>query len=176
MTDNTQGTRWFLAQIKPNSHALAERNLKRQGFQTFLPKQEETRRINTRFVTRMRPLFPGYLFVALDTGLGGWRAVNSTLGITRLVGFGEGPVPVPDTLVSQLMRRCDPDGNLLPPQHLAPGDEVTVTQGPLASFIATIESIAPDRRVYVLMDLMGARTRVAMDVEQLRLNPERRPG
>jgi transcriptional antiterminator RfaH len=88
MTDQDHGTRWFLAQCKPNSHHVAERNLARQGFAVFLPLQEETKRARGRFVTRMRPLFPGYLFVALDIRQGLWRAVNSTLGITRLVSLG----------------------------------------------------------------------------------------
>ncbi|WP_323811290.1 transcription termination/antitermination NusG family protein [Yoonia sp. 67-2] len=70
---------WFLAQCKPNSHAVAERNLTRQGFTTFLPIREETMRVRNRFVTKLRPLFPGYLFVALDVGAGKWRAVNSPM-------------------------------------------------------------------------------------------------
>ena len=59
MHDLTHATSWFLAQMKPNSHDIANRNLTRQGFETFLPLQEETRRTRGRFVTRRRPLFPG---------------------------------------------------------------------------------------------------------------------
>ena len=43
-----------------------------------------------------------------------------------------------------------------------------MTKGPFAEFIATIESIAPDRRVWVLMEIMGGQTRVAVDAHQLR--------
>ena len=75
---------------------------------------------------------------------------------------------MPPELVSQLMLRCDRGGKLMPPELLAPGDEVTVTKGPFADFIATIESIAPDRRVWVLMEVMGGQTRVAVDARQLR--------
>ena len=66
MTHHNRGTRWFLAQCKPNSHNVAKRNLVRQGFSVFLPLQETTRRARGRFVTQMRPLFPGYLFVVLN--------------------------------------------------------------------------------------------------------------
>ena len=168
MSHHDRDTTWFLAQFKPNSHNVAARNLARQGFRIFLPMQEETRRARGRFVIQMRPLFPGYLFVALDMAQGGWRAVNSTYGITRLVSFGSQPTPVPRDLVSQLMRRCDRDGKLLPPRQLKPGDEVTVTNGPFTDFVARIERIAPDRRIYVLMELMGAETRVAVSAKQLR--------
>ena len=39
-----QVKQWHLIQFKPNSHRLAERNLKRQDFEVFLPMQEITRR------------------------------------------------------------------------------------------------------------------------------------
>ena len=168
MTNHDPGTTWFLAQTKPNSHRIAERNLGRQGFRTFLPLQEETRRARGRFTTRMRPLFPGYVFVAFDVEVGGWRAVNSTYGITRLVSLGKEPTPVPPDLVSQLMLRCDREGKLTPLKLLKPGDEVTVTKGPFAEVIAKIERIAPDRRVWVLMEIMGGENRVALDAQHLR--------
>jgi len=130
--------------------------------------QEETRRNNGKFITRMRPLFPGYIFVALDPTQGGWRMVNSTNGITRLVCLGTKPTPVPGRLVSDLMRRCDLDGKLLPPQDFRPGDQVVLSGGPFADFVATIQSVSPDRRVYVLIELMGAQTRVACKAEHMR--------
>ena len=106
-----RGTSWFLAQFKPNSHRIAERNLTQQGFQTFLPMQERTTQRRGKFITSLAPLFPGYLFVAFDTVQGGWRAVNSTYGISRLVSLGKEPVAVPLDLVSELMLRCDEAGS-----------------------------------------------------------------
>lgn len=168
MTDNDCGTSWYLAQFKPNSHDIAKRNLVRQGFRTFLPLQEETKRARGKFTTRLRPLFPGYIFVALNVLHGGWHAVNSTYGITRLVSLGNEPTPVPRDLVSQLMLRCDRDGKLLPPKLIKPGDEVTVIKGPFAEFVVEVERIASDRRVWVLMEIMGGKTRVAVQAEHLR--------
>ena len=151
------GASWFLAQLKPNCANIADRNLKRQGFDTFLPMEEATGRRNGKFVTAMRPLFPGYIFVAFDVALGSWRAVNSTYGITRLVSFGREPRAVPPDLISELMRRCDAAGKLLPTNCLRPGDRVTLTKGPFVDFVAEVERIAPDQRVWVLLDIMGGR-------------------
>lgn len=164
----TDGPIWFLAQIKPNSHQIALRNLARQGFETFLPLQGETCRRGRRFVTRPRPLFPGYLFVALDVGQGHWRAVNSTTGLTGLVCVGGRPQPVPQDLVSQLRARCDASGQMQPAAHFGPGDQVAVTTGPFADFVARVDELAPEERVWILMDLMGHQTRVALPVAQLR--------
>ena len=168
MTIHQFGRTWFLAQFKPNCHRIAERNLVRQGFQSFLPMQEETRRVRGKFTTCVRPLFPGYLFVAFDKAHGGWQAVNSTYGITRLVSAGKTPVEVPLNLVSQLMQRCDTAGKLLPPKLLSPGDQVIINKGPFVEFIATIEALTSDRRVWVLLEFMGQKTRVAVPADQLR--------
>jgi len=162
------GNTWFLAQFKPNSHKIAERNLCRQNFQTFLPLHEETRRRAGRFTTTMRPLFAGYMFVAFDASKGGWRAINSTYGITRLVSFGSDPQPVPLELISRLMLRCDEGGKLLPPRILKPGDAVEISGGPFADFVATVENVDPDRRVWVLLELMGRTTRVVVHSAALR--------
>jgi len=169
MTFHDRGTTWFLAQLKPNCSQIADKNLLRQGFRTFLPMEEETRQRNGKFVIATRPLFPGYIFVAFDVARGLWRTVNSTYGITRLVSFGKEPAPVPLDLISQLMLRCDTSGKLLPPKLLKPGDQVTLTKGPFTNFVAEVEKIAPDQRVWVLMDIMGGQTRVAVQAEQLRV-------
>ena len=168
MTVEDRGESWFLAQLKPNCANIAEKNLKRQGFQTFLPMEEETRKSNGKFVTAMRPLFPGYIFVSFDVARGGWRTVNSTYGITRLVSFGKEPTAVPLDLVRELMLRCDPSGKMRLPNLLKPGDQVTLTKGPFANFVAEIEKVEPDRRVWVLMDIIGGQTRVAVGVDQIR--------
>ena len=168
MAVQDQGTSWFLAQLKPNCADIADKNLKRQGFQTFLPTNDETRQRNGKFVTTKRPLFPGYIFVAFDVAHGLWRIVNSTYGITRLVSFGNEPKAVPLDLVSQLILRCDAKGQLQPMKLMKPGDQVTLTKGPFTNFLAEVEKIAPDRRVWVLMDIMGAQTRVAVGADQLR--------
>ena len=57
---------------------------------------------------------------------------------------------------------------LLPPKILKPGDQVALTTGPFANFVVEVEQIAPDRRVWVLMEFMGGQTRVAVGAEHLR--------
>ncbi len=159
---------WFLAQLKPNAARIAERNLTRQGYRTFLPLEEQTVSRGGKFVTAMKPLFPGYIFVAFDAARGLWRTVNSTYGVSRLVSFGREPAAVPGDLVAQLIQRCDSGGKLQPVQMPSPGDKVTLTSGPFANFVAEVERISADQRVWVLMELMGAKTRVAVDAQQLR--------
>jgi len=82
--------------------------------------------------------------VAFDTAKGGWRVINSTYGVTRLVSFGDEPQLVPLDLISRLMLRCDDGGKLLPPRILHPDDVVRISGGPFAEFVATVEKISPD--------------------------------
>jgi len=118
--------RWYLVQFKPNLHIIALRNLKRQGFETFLPLLSVTSRVGARFMSKSRPLFPGYLFVVLDAGQGAWRKINSTYGVARIVSFAGQPSPVPNDLVAGLQARCDEAGVLTAASDLAPQDHVTL--------------------------------------------------
>ena len=159
---------WYVATLKPNSADLAQRNLTRQGFEVFLPREIETKRRGSKFVEVARPLFPGYVFVALGMQGADIRKVNSTYGVARLVSFGNAPVPVPSGLVSELMNRCDENGLLQPPAQLQSGDQVILTSGPFAQFVATVEKLTPDKRVWVLLDLLGSQTKVLASREYLR--------
>ena len=167
MTLQNKEAAWFLAQLKPNCIQIAGRNLKRQGIDTFIPMRDETEQRKGKFVTTTRPLFPGYIFVALDVSEGLWRKVNSTYGITRLVSFGAAPATVPLDLVTELIQRCDDEGKLLPPEHFKPGDQVMLTKGPFTATVAEIERVAPDQRVWVLMEIMGGKTRVGVEADSL---------
>jgi transcriptional antiterminator RfaH len=158
---------WFLIQLKPNSHRIAEKNLGRQGFETFLPLQETTRRQDTRFVSALRPLFPGYMFVRLDPHASPWRKINATYGVARIVSFTDGPAPVPDSLVLALLDRCDERGHLLKPAALASGDNVKVVEGPFAEFAGTVETIDAEKRVWLLLEFMGQTTRIQVAVSQV---------
>lgn len=159
---------WLLAQLRANCAQIAVRNLKRQGFRTFLPMEDVTIRRSGKFVPTLRPMFPGYLFVAADPVTGQWRPINSTHGVSRLVSFGQEPATVPVSLVNQLMMRCDASGRLLPPVQFGPGDQVRVTSGPFAGFLTEVVSMEPDQRVLVLMQMMGGHTRVTLQAHHLR--------
>jgi transcriptional antiterminator RfaH len=160
---------WYLIQFKPNSHRLAERNLHRQGFETFLPMQKITRRKASRFVSDLKPLFPGYMFVSVNSERTPWRAINSTIGISKLVSFDGKPKQLPLQLISGLMLRCDASGTLLPPKSLNVGDSVEIFTGPFANFIAKVAYIDPEQRIWVLMDFMGQRSHMQVSADQLQI-------
>lgn len=151
---------WFAVQLKPNGLTLAERNLARQGFTHFCPKRHENHRSGGRFVSKTTPLFPGYVFVQFDPAATAWRAVNSTRGVTRLIGDGRGvPVPLPEAFMAALIDRCDASGIFQNNQAFEEGSDVRIIAGPFAQSIAQIEKSDANGRLSVLLEIMGQTVR-----------------
>ncbi len=89
-----EGQRWYVVQSQPSAEAKAVFHLNRQGFETYLPRYLKRRRHARRVETIAAPLFPRYLFVAIDLNAQRWRSVFSTVGVSRLVCQGEIPTPI----------------------------------------------------------------------------------
>ena len=159
---------WYIVQFKPNSHKIAVRNLERQGFETFLPMHEITRRTAVKFETVIRPLFAGYMFVACDPEKAPWRQINSTHGISRMLSFAGRLKPMPEPLITGLRARCDNIGKVMPLENLEKGQLVEMHSGPFANFIATVEQMTGDARVWVLLEFLGKETRVQVDRQQIK--------
>ena len=160
---------WHLVQFKKNSHRIADRNLKQQGFKTFLPLQDLTSRRGSEFFTSTRPLFPGYMFVCIKSDRAPWQKINSTLGVSRLICQDGVPKIVPTEVVAGLISRCDSLGRLLPPTAVQRGETLEIHSGALANFIATVDTIDSNKRIWVLIDIMGQVSRVQVAPEQVKL-------
>ena len=108
-----------------------------------------------------------FVSFALDTMP--WHKINSTVSVARLVSFEGWPKALPPDLIAELMARCDSQGRVLPPAQFAPGDELQVMSGPFAEYVATIETIDAENRIWLLMEFMGQKTRMAVRPEQVQL-------
>ena len=84
-----------------------------------------------------------------------------------MLSFAEGPQPMPETLISGLRARCDNVGKVMPLEKFEAGQSVEMHSGPFANFIVTVEQMASDARVWVLLDFMGKETRVQVDRQQI---------
>lgn len=162
---------WYIAQLKPNGLKSAQRNLERQGFGVFVPMEQRTTRHGGRFKVARFPVFPGYAFLAVDPDAGRWQAIKSTRGVARLVSFGATPARVSPQLIEALDRRYGDDGKE-PPVALQPGDAVRITDGPFADFVSRVEAVSPERRVHLLIDLLGREARISVDPAHLRRTQE----
>src|SRR3546814_5102201 len=99
----------------------------------------------------------------------GWRAINSTLGVARLVAAADAPVAVPEAVIEGLRAREGKDGcvRLEPQRHLKNGDKVRVTEGAFESFLGLSEGLTERERELALIDFLGRKDRALVDHEHL---------
>lgn len=144
---------WYLVHAKPNQEFVADANLRRQGYETFLPVRRQTVRKTGRFQSVRVAHFPCYLFVAIDPSVQRWRPVNHTYGVRRIVGNGERPVPTPQGVVEALKAIATTHSEVSPQKVLKAGERVTLSHGPLAGYDGVVEALVGEDRVRVLLEL-----------------------
>jgi transcriptional antiterminator RfaH len=159
--------RWFVAHTQPNAEAKAAAHLDRQGFQVYLPRYLKRRRHARRIEIVGAPLFPRYVFVAVDLVAQRWRSIYSTVGVARLVGNGDDPAAVPDAVVAALKSREDARGFIPLDSRpgFRPGEKVRVLDGAFSSCLGLFEGMAERERIAILLDLLGRKVRVVLDAD-----------
>lgn len=155
MSTSAVARRWYLLQCKPRETFRALTHLRNQGYDAFLPTlaREVLRRGKPALLSE--PLFPHYLFIRLSDVTDSWGPIRSTRGVSRLVTFGDVPLPVADAIVTGLQMREQelPAGEGAQPLF-APGQQVEITGGPLAGLEAVFAARDGEERVIVLLKLM----------------------
>lgn len=160
--------RWYAVRTKTNQEDRALVHLNNQGFETYLPRYRKQIRHARKVQTVLRPLFPGYAFVHIDLQSQPWLKINGTVGVIGLVKFGAEPNPLPDEVIETFMRREDEKGAVrLGPESLKKGDRVRIREGAFSEYSALLEETSDDKRVTLLLDLMGRAVRVSVPIDVL---------
>ena len=161
--------RWHVVHTHANAEWKALANLRRQGFEAYLPRYRKIRRHARKTETVAAPLFPRYLFLRLDTGKDRWRAVLSTFGVATLICRDGTPAPVPDGVIEGIMEREDPDAfvDMTRQADLKPGDAVRVMSGTFADHAARFLALAAHDRVVLLLDILGRSLRIEVPRESV---------
>ena len=110
-------------------------------------------------------LYPSYVFVKMVLTDETWYIVRNTRGVTGFVGASsQKPSPLSDKEVENL-------GIEVRTQTIdfAVGDQVEITDGPLAGFVGQVTAIDPDAmKVKVLVSMFGRDTDMEMDLLQVK--------
>lgn len=155
---------WYLVYAKPRAEAVAQTNLERQGYATYLPLIRQPRRRAGRRVFAIGPMFPRYLFIRLDRATDNWGPIRSTLGVVSVVRFGGVAAPVPDGLIEALKRREDDQGlHVVPVDSYHPGARVRIIEGGLMGYEGVFLARSGHDRIAVLLELMGRTARTVVD-------------
>ncbi len=164
--DETGGPAWYVVHSQPNAELRAAEHLERQGFTSYVPTYLKTRRHARRVDTVRAPFFPRYLFVWIDVTQQRWRSINSTVGVSRIVGRGLMPTPVMPGVVEAIRQREGEDGliRLAPAAaKFRPGDAVRVVDGAFEACQGLFQALTDNERVAILLDLLGRKVRVVLD-------------
>ena len=160
---------WYVVYTKPREEARARENLERQGHQCYLPELSLEKRRRGKVVPVTEPLFPRYLFIrcADELATAGWGSLRSTRGVVKLVAFGAGPCTVDDAFLDALQLRAT-RGPAATQALFAPGEVVTIAEGPFAGLEAIFQLKEGADRAAVLLDLLGQQVRAAVPYVTLR--------
>ena len=160
-------SKWHVVQTHVHSEMKAAAHLVRQGYTVYLPRYLKRRHHARRIEMVPAPLFPRYLFVAVDRMVPRWRSIQSTVGVARLVRNGEEPAMVPGSVVEQLQAREDLGGLIQVDTrpHFSPGEKIRVMGGAFSACLGLFEGMSDHERVAILLDLLGRKVRVVLDIE-----------
>ena len=107
------------------------------------------------------------MFVEFNYNNNYWKKINGTIGVSRIVSFGKNPTVVSSDIIAALIKRCDEFSKLKPKIKLKEGEKVKVIRGPFTNFIATIDEIEPQKRIWLLLDFMGQKTKLKLHEKDL---------
>ena len=149
---------YWCAQTEGNREAVAERFLQVAGYSVYYPRILER--------SRVRPLFPSYIFIAAALQ---WHKARWTVGVVRIVaGSGGEPAVIGDHIVDAIREREKGGLVQLPePLGLRPGGRVRVTTGFLEGSLGIYAGMRSGERVAVLLQFLGSAVLPAVDVEAL---------
>lgn len=158
---------WFVVHTKPRQEHRALENLQRQGFTCFLPTLAKKKTTKRGLKVVHEPLFKRYLFIELDTTMSGrsWAPIRSTLGVTRLVTFGNEPARVDPRLIEIL--KLQQERQDAPESPYQKGAVVRITSGPFAGIEAIYQMDDGERRAMVLIELIQKPTRLEIDISHI---------
>ena len=165
---------WYLIFTKPRQENLARENLERQGFVTYLPLAQQTRRRNGRYIKTIEPYFPRYVFIQLNTDTDNWAPIRSTIGVSQMIRFGGVPAVVPDELITCLKENDDPNGiQQMTQQEMSPGDRVVIVNGPFSGYRGIYQQQKSAERVAVLLEIVGKNAELTLSAHDLQLATNR---
>ena len=160
---------WYVVKVKPRQEELANKNLINQRFETYLPYITLNKKKRGKWQLAREVLFPGYLFIHVDTAVQAIAPVRSTLGVSGLVRFGSSLLPVNDSLIQHIKNQeiASASEPRTPAPQFQPGDKLAILDGPFAGLTAAFHMAKSADRVMVLIKILGGEKSIAIDVNSV---------
>lgn len=143
---------WYVLRIKPHKERVVYRQLRAKDVDVYFPAVR-VKPVNPR-ASKVRPFFPGYIFVRIDLAQEGENVLRWVPGTRGLVRFGGIPATVPQNLIQELKKRIAQMQTATVEQEseLKKGDRVKITDGPFAGYEAIFDThLSGNERAQVLL-------------------------
>ena len=142
---------------------IKNRELEEFFFDIVVPMEEQIEIKEGKRKTNLKKVFPGYVLIKMIVTEESWYIVRNTRGVTGFVGSGTDPIPLTNEEIRNMgfettVVNVDYDVN----------DTVKVVNGPLSSFIGTVQEINKEKnKVKVLVSMFGRETPVELEFSQV---------
>jgi transcriptional antiterminator RfaH len=160
---------WYVIQSKPRQEAKACEELKKQGYEVFLPTIQVDKVLHGQRIQREEVLFSRYLFIHLDQTQSNWAPLRSTRGVSGLVRFGS---YIPTLNAEQLSSLKNWAGDLPKKECFSPGQILNVVAGPFRGMQAIFEKLIKtqngEERAIVLFEILGKTQQIRSPLADLR--------
>ena len=153
---------WYVLHTKPKKEFQVERLFQEGGIEVYNPKYRQENRI--------MPFFQNYQFIHFDFPQQ-YQLVKYTRGVKRVVGNSEGPIPVPERVLSEIRSREVAGLIELEKYGAEPdlGDEIEVVEGPLKGLRGIFQKQIDDRqRVLILLNYVSYQGQLLIEKKKLR--------
>lgn len=167
---------WYAIRSKPHKERFLHEQLLSRQLEVYYP-WIKVKPVNPRSA-RIRPYFPGYLFVHADLNVVSLSTFQWMPFSSGLVSFADEPATVPDALINAIRQRLQEyhEEFELGVKKLKSGEPVWITDGPFAGYAAIFDAYLPGKeRVRVLLQLLNQqRLPVVLPDNQVSLPPNKR--
>ena len=159
---------WYCLHTEPKQENKVALLLQRElSLEVFAPRIRFRRMRAGQPLWATEALFPGYLFARFDD-VEYRRQVNAIPGVTRVVRFGDRPIPVADSIMSELRALVRDNETVEVSADPQPGSEVVVVGGPMRGLRALVTRVMPARqRIAILLELLGNTREVEIEKDRV---------
>lgn len=146
---------WYVLAVQPGKERYVEMQIKSAGYGVLCPRYKRRVRHARAVKTVTPPLFPGYVFVELESHAASWRSVNWIPGAIGFVRFEGNPSSVNSDFLENLKQYMATDGSSVIEKPLSIGDRVQAISGPFERVLGEVIDMSDGERVTVLMEALN---------------------
>ena len=165
-----QNAAWYAVWTQSHFEQAVSQQLSAKGFTAFLPEMSVwSKRGGDKHLIRV-PMFPGYLFVRDEMDKRSYIEILKARGVVRILEDGWTRLtPVPDGEIDAILQVVNAEVPVFTHEHLAHGDRVEVTDGPLAGLEGRFLQDKPTKgRLVLNVELLGRSVSVEVDCTAVR--------